>query len=160
MRKDIINWDEYFMGIALLSAKRSKDPKKQVGACIVSCDKKILSVGYNGFPCNIKDTDEKWNDEATEENPKMKKDYYVVHSELNAILNYKGESLRNSILYVTLFPCNECAKSIIQVGIKKVVYLQKKENHLSTQIAEDMFAEAGIEVQKYIPSNKNIILCV
>ena len=111
-REDYISWDEYFMGVAMLSGMRSKDPNSQVGACIVSNDNKILSMGYNGFPKGCSD----------DEFPLDTKYLYVTHSELNAILNYRGGSLEGAKLYVSLFPCNECAKAIIQAGIKTIVY--------------------------------------
>ena len=115
-RKDYLSWDEYFMAVAKLSAMRSKDPHTQVGACIVSNDNRILSIGYNGAPNGRKG------------NPLETKCLYVVHAERNAILNYRGsrKDLENSKIYVDLFPCNECAKEIIQAGIKEVVYLSDK----------------------------------
>ena len=122
-REEYISWDEYFMGIALLSGERSKDPSSQVGACIVSQDNKILSMGYNGFPIGCSDDDIPW---AREGNPLDTKYPYVCHAELNAILNSKGSDLRESTIYVDLFPCNECAKAIIQSGIKKIVYKSDK----------------------------------
>ena len=115
-RDGYITWDEYFMGVAKLSAMRSKDPNTQVGACIVSQDNKILSMGYNGFPKGCSDDEFPWGKgDPDEYNDKY---VYVTHSELNAILNYRGGSLEGSKLYVTLFPCNECAKAIIQAGIR------------------------------------------
>ena len=120
-REDYISWDEYFMGIAALAAKRSKDPNTQVGACIVSTDDVILSTGYNGMPKGCSDDEFPWGREGAET-----KYPFVVHSELNAILNACGRDLRGSRIYVTLFPCNECAKSIIQSGIKEVLYLSDK----------------------------------
>ena len=112
-RKGYISWDEYFMGVAILSGMRSKDPNSQVGACIVSKDNKILSMGYNGFPMGCSDDEFPW---AREGEPLDTKYLYVTHSELNAILNYRGGSLEGAKLYVSLFPCNECAKAIIQSG--------------------------------------------
>ena len=120
-REDYINWDEYFMGISLLSAKRSKDPNTQVGACIVSDDNKILSIGYNGFPIGCSDEKISWAREGDFQNTKYA---YVCHAELNAILNYTGTTLKGSKIYVDLFPCNECAKAIIQAGIKEVIYMR------------------------------------
>ena len=105
-RKDYISWDEYFMGVATLAAMRSKDPNTQVGACIVSNDNKILSIGYNGFPNGCSDDEFPWSREGE---PLDNKYFYITHSELNAILNYRGGSLEGSKIYVTLFPCNECA---------------------------------------------------
>ena len=110
-RQDYISWDEYFMGVAFLAAMRSKDPGTQVGACIVSTDNKILSIGYNGMPIGCNDDDFPWNRES--EDPYNNKYFYTTHSELNAILNYRGGSLEGAKIYVTLFPCNECAKAII-----------------------------------------------
>ena len=120
-RKDYITWDEYFMGIAMLAAKRSKDPNTQVGACIVSPDNIIISTGYNGMPTGCSDDVFPWAREGEET-----KYPYVVHAELNAILNANGRDLRGSRLYVALFPCNECAKAIIQSGIREVIYLSDK----------------------------------
>ena len=118
-RKDYISWDEYFMGVAVLSGMRSKDPNTQVGASIVSEDHKILSMGYNGFPTGCSDDEFPWEREGE---PLENKYFYTTHSELNAILNYRGGSLEGASIYVTLFPCNECAKAIIQSGIKEVIY--------------------------------------
>ena len=115
-REDYISWDEYFMAVAQLAGMRSKDPHTQVGACIVSEDNKILSMGYNGFPRGCSDDEFPWG--KTSENPLENKYLYTTHSELNAILNYRGGSLEGAKLYVTLFPCNECCKAIIQAGIK------------------------------------------
>ena len=119
-REDYISWDEYFMGVAMLSGMRSKDPNSQVGACIVSNDNKILSMGYNGLPMGCSDDEFPWAREG--EDPLETKYVYTTHSELNAILNYNGGSLAGAKLYVSLFPCNECAKAIIQAGIKEVIY--------------------------------------
>ena len=124
-RKDFLSWDEYFMAVAKLSAMRSKDPHTQVGACIVSNDNRILSIGYNGAPNGFNDEKFPWGREG---NPLETKYLCVVHAERNAILNYRGsrKDLENSKIYVDLFPCNECAKEIIQAGIKEVVYLSDK----------------------------------
>ena len=118
-RTDYITWDEYFMGVAKLAGMRSKDPNSQVGCCIVSKDNKILSMGYNGFPKGCSDDEFPW---AREGDPLETKYLYVTHSELNAILNYQGESLKGAKLYVSMFPCNECAKAIIQSGFETVIY--------------------------------------
>ena len=124
-REGYLCWDDYFMSVALLSGKRSKDPNTQVGACIVSNDNRILSIGYNGAPNGFNDEKFPWGREG---NPLETKYLYVVHAERNAILNYRGsrKDLENSKIYVDLFPCNECAKEIIQAGIKEVVYLSDK----------------------------------
>ena len=122
MRKDYINWDEYFMGIAILSSMRSKDPNTQVGACIVNEEKRIIGVGYNGLPKGCSDTDFPWEREGEFLETKYP---YVCHAELNAILN-STKSLKDCTIYVALFPCNECSKAIIQSGIKEIVYLSDK----------------------------------
>ncbi|MBP5342657.1 dCMP deaminase family protein [bacterium] len=118
-RNDYISWDKYFMGVALLSAKRSKDPNTQVGCCIVNQDKRIVGIGYNGVPMVIDDDLLPWDRTGNYLNTKYP---YVVHAESNAILN-STRDLKGAILYVSLFPCNECAKLIIQSGIKEIVYL-------------------------------------
>ena len=125
-RVDYISWDEYFMGVADLSGRRSKDPNTQVGACIVSEDNKIMSMGYNGFPKGCSDDEFPWGRDQESDDPYSTKYLYVTHSELNAILNYRGGSLEGSKIYVTLFPCNECAKAIIQAGIKTIIYKEDK----------------------------------
>lgn len=154
-RQDYISWDEYFMGIAKLSALRSKDPNTQVGACIVSEDNKILSMGYNGMPIGCDDDEFPWNRDS--EDPYDNKYYYSTHSELNAILNYRGGSLEGAKIYVTLFPCNECAKAIIQCGIKKVIFDDNKyEDTSSVKASERMFKSAGVEVEQYSRSNEKI----
>lgn len=155
-RKDYINWDEYFMGIAALSALRSKDPNSQVGACIVSEENKILSVGYNGFPIGCSDEKFPWRREGE---PTKTKYPYVVHSELNAILNYRGGSLYGTKIYVTLFPCNECAKAIIQAGIKTVIYdCDKYEGTPMNLVSKELLKTAGINVIKYQKTNRKIEL--
>ena len=139
-RTDYISWDEYFMGIALLAAKRSKDPSTQVGACIVSQDNIIISTGYNGMPKGCSDDDFPWEREGADT-----KYPYVVHAELNAILNANGRDLRNSRVYVALFPCNECAKAIIQSGVKEVVYLSDKYSDTMGNLASKrMLSAAGV----------------
>ncbi len=155
-RKEYLSWDEYFMGIALLSAERSKDPGTQVGACIVSPDKKILSMGYNGMPRGCHDTLMPW---AREGAPQDTKYMFVCHAELNAILNYDGTSLRGSTIYTTLFPCNECTKALIQAGIKEVIYLSDKyANSDSTRASKRMMDIVGITYRPYTLSNKEIKL--
>ena len=142
------------MGIAVLSGMRSKDPNTQVGACIVSQDNKILSMGYNGFPIGCSDDEFPW---CREGDPLENKYFYVTHSELNAILNYRGGSLEGSRLYVTLFPCNECAKAIIQSGIKSIIYDSDKYAELASTIASKrMLDAAGVSYRKYIKSGKKI----
>lgn len=153
-RKDYISWDEYFMGVSVLSGMRSKDPNTQVGACIVGIDNRILSMGYNGFPNGLKDEDFPWAREGELLDTKYP---FVTHSELNAILNYRGGSLEGSKLYVSLFPCNECAKAIIQAGIKTVVYECDKYNGTPTNIAaKRMFDAAGVTYYAYEHTGRKI----
>lgn len=142
-REDYISWDEYFMGIAMLSSCRSKDPSTQVGACIVNDRNKIMSVGYNGFPQGCSDDDFPWEREGDAYDTKY---HYVCHAELNAILNSGGSNLEGCKIYVALFPCNECAKAIIQSGIKEVLYLSDKyADTPSTRASKRMFDSAGIK---------------
>ncbi len=157
-RLDYISWDEYFMGVALLSGMRSKDPNTQVGACIVSENNKILSMGYNGFPIGCSDDEFPWNREG---DPLENKYFYTTHSELNAILNYRGGSLEGAKLYVTLFPCNECAKAIIQAGIKTVVYDSDKYAMTPSTIAsKKMLDAAGVKYYKYEHTNRELVIKV
>ena len=151
-RADYISWDEYFMGVAKLASFRSKDPNSQVGACIVSENNKILSMGYNGFPNGVSDDEFPWDREGNELETKYP---YVTHSELNAILNYRGGSLEGTKLYVTLFPCNECAKAIIQAGIKTVVYACDKYDGTPSNIAaKRLFNAAGVRYYEYQPTGR------
>lgn len=153
-RKDYISWDEYFMGVAVLAGMRSKDPNTQVGCCIVSPDNKILSMGYNGLPTGCSDDTFPWNREGE---PLDNKYFYTTHSELNAILNYRGGSLEGAKVYVTLFPCNECAKAIIQAGIRTVIYdSDKYALQPSTIASKRMFDAAGVEYRQYTRSGREI----
>lgn len=157
-REGYISWDEYFMGVAALSGMRSKDPNTQVGACIVSRDNKILSMGYNGFPCGCSDDEFPWEREGEYLDTKYP---FVTHSELNAILNYRGGSLEGTKLYVSLFPCNECAKAIIQAGIKTVVYdSDKYEGTPGNCASKMMFEKAGVKYMKYQPTGRKVMLDV
>ena len=153
-RQDYISWEEYFMGVAILSAQRSKDSSTQVGACIVNRDRKILSVGYNGMPTGCSDDDMPWGREGELLDTKYA---YVCHAELNAILNNDGRSLKGTTIYVTLFPCNECAKAIIQCGIKEIVYMEDKyaeeDNFIAAKRMLDM---AGVKYRQYQTSGKEI----
>lgn len=153
-RKDYLSWEEYFMGLAILSAERSKDPNSQVGACIVDSENKIVSVGYNGAPTGYDDDkDMTWEREGSFLDTKYA---YVCHSELNAILNSKV-SVKGCKLYVTLFPCNECAKVIIQSGIKELVYLSDKYNGTDGNIASKKMLDAcGIKYKQYKLKNRKI----
>ena len=158
-RSDYISWDEYFMGIAELSALRSKDPSTQVGACIVSADNKILSMGYNGFPKGCSDDIFPWTKIQAEHDPYNAKYVYVTHAELNAILNYRGGSLDGAKIYVNLFPCNECAKAIIQAGIKTLVYREDKyADTPSVRASKRMLDAAGVRYYQYQATGRNISL--
>ena len=155
-RNGYISWDEYFMGVALLAAERSKDPNTQVGACIVDSDNRIVSTGYNGFPYGCSDDEFPW---AREGDTKETKYAYVVHAELNAILNARGRSVAGTTLYVALFPCNECAKSIIQSGVSEVVYLSDKyANTPGTLISKRMLKSAGVKLRQLIPEKDSILI--
>ena len=155
-RTDYINWDEYFMGVALLSAERSKDPGTQVGAVIVNSENRIVSVGYNGMPRGCEDDVYPWEREGGMLDTKYA---FVCHAELNAILNSAFGDLRGCRVYVTLFPCNECAKAIIQSGIKEVIYLSDKYAETSsTRASKRMFDAAGVTYTKLIPDRKEIVL--
>ena len=155
-RTDYISWDEYFMGVAMLSAMRSKDPNTQVGACIVSGDNKILSMGYNGFPQGCSDDEFPWRREG---DPLDNKYFYSTHSELNAILNYRGGSLEGAKLYVTLFPCNECAKAIIQAGIITVIYdSDKYADEPSTVASKRMMDAAGVRYYRYNRTERKVTI--
>ncbi|SEQ23323.1 dCMP deaminase [Lachnospiraceae bacterium RM5] len=154
-RKDYLSWDEYFMGVAYLAGMRSKDPNTQVGACIVSEENKILSIGYNGFPIGCSDDIFPWARDG--ENSLETKYLYTTHSELNAILNYPGGSLKGAKMYVTLFPCNECAKAIIQAGIKEVIYDSDKYGDTPAVIAsKKMFDAANVKFTRYERSGRSI----
>lgn len=161
-RQEYISWDEYFMGVSILAGKRSKDPSTQVGSCIVSQDNKILSIGYNGLPKGCSDDEFPWKRTLEEgESEYDRKYFYVTHSELNAILNYRGGSLEGTKIYVSLFPCNECAKAIIQSGIKEIIYRDDTYADLpSTQASKRMLDAAGVCYRQYIPSGKEIIIRV
>ena len=153
-RTDYISWDEYFMGIAMLAAKRSKDPSTQVGACIVSDDNIIISTGYNGMPKGCSDDEFPWDREGAET-----KYPYVVHAELNAILNANGRDLRGSKLYVALFPCNECAKASIQSGVKEIFYLSDKYVGTPGNIASKrMLDAAGVKYTRLKATTKSITI--
>ena len=155
-RIDYIGWDDYFMGVALLAAQRSKDPSTQVGACIIDSDNRILSTGYNGFPQGCSDDDFPWNrDEKCGET----KYQFVVHAELNAILNARGKLLQDSKIYVGLFPCNECAKAIIQAGVSEVIYLSDKYHDTpSTKASRRMLEAAGVKLTQLKPTKAQIVL--
>lgn len=155
-RKDNISWDEYFMGIAKLSAMRSKDPSTQVGACIVDSNHKIVTVGYNGMPTGIDEDVIPWGHGEGLESKYL----YVCHAELNAILNSRdGSALNGCTCYVTLFPCNECAKALVQAGIKEIVY---KDDFHGEQViykaSRKIFEMSGVKVRHYEGKDINITL--
>jgi dCMP deaminase len=155
-REDYIGWDEYFMGVAILSSKRSKDPSTQVGACIVNREKKIVGVGYNGFPTGCDDDILPWDREGEFLETKYP---FVCHAELNAILNSISRDLRGSSIYVALFPCNECAKAIIQSGIKEVVYLSDKYAHTDVVKASKlMMQQAGVMYRQLKLKDRSITI--
>lgn len=155
-RDDYISWDEYFMGVSKLSALRSKDPGTQVGSCIVSVDNKILSMGYNGFPTGCDDDEFPWSREGDDLDTKYP---YVTHSELNAILNYRGGSLEGAKIYVSLFPCNECAKAIIQAGIRTIVYEYDKYADTPAVMASKKMLEAsGVSFYQYEHTKRKVML--
>ena len=154
-REDYISWKEYFMSIALLSAQRSKDSNTQVGACIVNDENKIVSVGYNGMPTGCEDSEMPWEREGAFLDTKYP---FVCHAELNAILNCNTD-LHGCTLYVTLFPCNECAKAIIQSGIRRVVYLENKYAGTdSITASEMMFRLTGVACEKYVPAGRELTI--
>ena len=156
-REDYLSWDEYFMALAKLTAMQSKDPSTQVGACIVGSDNRILSVGYNGAPNGFSDDDFPWDREGTALETKY---LYVCHAERNAILNFRGSrrEMENAKIYVALFPCNECAKEIIQSGIKEVVYISDKYSDTDeVKAAKHMFDKCGVLYNKIKPEHQNIL---
>lgn len=155
-RSNYISWDEYFMGVALLSAQRSKDPNTQVGACIVNDKNKIVGAGYNGLPIGCSDDEFSWSKEGDFMDTKYP---FVCHAELNAILNNIGMDLKGCTIYTALFPCNECTKAIIQSGISTVVYLSDKyEQTDSAKASKLMLEKAGITYRKVVASVDRIVL--
>lgn len=145
-RTDHLTWDEYFMGVACLSAQRSKDPSTQVGACVVNQKKRIVGIGYNGFPTGCSDDELPW---AREGSTLETKYAYVCHAEVNAILNSIVSDLDGCTLYVALFPCNECAKIIIQSGITEIVFLSDKYADTdSVKASKRMLDMAGVSYRR------------
>lgn len=154
-RENYISWDNYFMAVALLAAKRSKDPATQVGACIVNADNRIVSVGYNGFPKNCSDDEFPWDKVGGFIDTKYA---YVCHAELNCILN-SALPIKGCKMFVTLFPCNECAKAIIQSGITEVIYLDDKNIQKEASLAAlKMFKSSGVVVKKFHADMDEIII--
>ncbi|WOG99398.1 hypothetical protein DCAR_0518746 [Daucus carota subsp. sativus] len=160
-RKGYISWDDYFMSIAFLSAERSKDPNRQVGACLVSENGVILGIGYNGFPRGCSDDKLPWSKKSKTGDPLETKYPYVCHAEVNAILNTNHASAAGQRLYVTMFPCNECAKIIIQSGVSEVVYYVEKrlENSESAYVASHkLLSMAGVKVRRHQPRMDQILI--
>lgn len=156
-REDYLEWSEYFMAVAFLSAQRSKDPNSQVGACIVNPENKIVGIGYNGMPNRCSDDSLPWARHA--ENRLDTKYMYVCHAELNAILNKNASDVKGCTMYVALFPCNECAKLIIQSGISKVVYMSDKyRDKPEMKASRLMLKMAGVEWSQFTPKNKTITI--
>jgi len=155
-RTDFISWNDYFMGIAILSAHRSKDPNSQVGACIVSPERKIVGIGYNGFPLGCSDDALPWSREADSD---LDTKYpYVCHAELNAIMNKNAADVAGCTVYVTLFPCNECTKLIIQSGIRKIVFLSDKYHDSdASRAARRMLDMAGVEYCAFQPDSDGVV---
>ncbi|MCO5605715.1 hypothetical protein L7F22_059899 [Adiantum nelumboides] len=159
-RQGYLSWDDYFMAIAFLSAHRSKDPNRQVGACLVSQDRVILGIGYNGFPRGCSDDELPWAKMAVNDDPLQTKYPYVCHAEVNAILNKNHASACGQRLYVTRFPCNECAKIIIQAGVAEVVYFTSKISSLDCSYiaSQKLLSMAGIKVWQHQPQQERLIL--
>ena len=154
-REDYIYWDEYFMGVAMLSAMRSKDPNSQIGACIINEKNHIVATGYNGFPIGCSDDNLPWAREGDKLDTKY---IYVVHAEANAITN-STVSLNGCKIYLALYPCNECAKLIIQSGIKEVIYMSDKYAHLDEYVAsKKMLSMAGVRTRQFFPKNKTLLI--
>ncbi|XP_065080849.1 deoxycytidylate deaminase [Ochlerotatus camptorhynchus] len=156
-RTDYLDWNEYFMATAFLAARRSKDPNTQVGACIVNEENKIVGVGYNGFPIGCNDDDFPWGKSSND--PLDTKYVYVCHAEMNAILNKNSSDVKNCTIYVALFPCNECAKIIIQSRIKEVIYMSDKHALKKSTIAsKKMFDATGIKYWQFVPKKSKIVI--
>ncbi|KAK9875901.1 hypothetical protein WA026_009688 [Henosepilachna vigintioctopunctata] len=156
-RENYISWHDYFMATAFLAAKRSKDPCSQVGACIVNDEKKIVGIGYNGMPIGCSDEDFPWSKDSIDD---LENKYlYVCHAELNAVLNKNSADVKNCTIYVGLFPCNECAKVIIQAGIKEIIYLSDKHSHKTSTIASKRLLDAAnVKYWQYMPQQCQIII--
>lgn len=158
-RKNYLKWDDYFMGVAFLSGMRSKDPSTQVGACIVNDENRIVGTGYNGMPNGISDDDLSWARDKDKYPSQLDRKYpYVCHAEMNAIINKNSASTKNCRIYVSLFPCNECAKLIIQSGITEVIYYSDKHaNKDETEASKIMLVKAKVKFNQHVPENDIII---
>ena len=153
-RADVISWDEFFMRVAVAASMRSKDPNTQVGACIAGSDHRILSVGYNGTPRGLGDDEFPWGDSA---DPLHDKHSYVIHAEANALLNYRGNlrDMDGAVAYVTLFPCQECAKMLVQAGIGEVVYLDDKyDGTEGNLISKAVLDRCGVSYRRIVLSEE------
>ncbi|KAM7266364.1 hypothetical protein ACFE04_004261 [Oxalis oulophora] len=160
-RKGYLSWDDYFMAIAFLSAQRSKDPNRQVGACLVNQNRVILGIGYNGFPRGCSDDQLPWAKKSHKGDPLETKYPYVCHAEVNAILNTNHASAEGQRLYVTMFPCNECAKIIIQSGVSEVIYFVEKRlngSEITYAASHKLLSMAGVKVRKHQPQMSEILL--
>ncbi|XP_078433908.1 cytidine/deoxycytidylate deaminase family protein isoform X2 [Wolffia australiana] len=159
-RDGYLSWDDYFMALAFLSAKRSKDPNRQVGACLVSQHGIILGIGYNGFPRGCSDDKLSWAKKSSAGNPLETKYPYVCHAEVNAILNTNHASAAGQRLYVTMFPCNECAKIIIQSGVSEVIYFVEKRltDSVTYTASHKLLSMAGVKVRKHQPQMSQILI--
>ncbi|KGN64411.1 deoxycytidylate deaminase [Cucumis sativus] len=160
-REGFLSWDDYFMAIAFLSAERSKDPNRQVGACLVSQNGVILGIGYNGFPRGCSDDQLPWAKKSKTNNPLETKYPYVCHAEVNAILNTNHASASGQKLYVTMFPCNECAKIIIQSGVSEVIYFVEKRinnSNVAYFASHKLLSMAGVKVRKHQPLSDQILI--
>ena len=155
-REGYISWDDYFMSVACLSAMRSKDPRTQVGACIVSPENRIVGIGYNGFPVGCSDDTLPW----AREGPWLETKFpYVCHAEMNAVLNCNTQSLKGCRIYVSLAPCNECAKIIIQSGITEVIFLSDAKGDTREAVASRrMLQLAGVRLTKYKPAQTKVTI--
>ncbi|CAM8878342.1 unnamed protein product [Rhodiola kirilowii] len=159
-RQSYLSWDDYFMAIAFLSAQRSKDPRRQVGACLVNQNDVILGIGYNGFPRGCSDDKLPWAKKSKRGDPLETKYPYVCHAEVNAILNTNHASATGQRLYVTMFPCNECAKLIIQSGVSEVIYFidKGKSSDVPYVASRKLLSMAGIRVKRHQPKMKQILI--
>lgn len=156
-RSEYLDWDTYFMSLAFLTAQRSKDPRTQVGACIVNSEKKIVGVGYNGMPTGCSDDSLPWNREG--DSVYDTKYGYVCHAEMNAVLNKNSADVKGCTMYVTLFPCNECTKIAIQSGITKIVYFSKKGSDTPAHAASVRMLElAGISYRQFVPKEDKLVI--
>eukprot|EP00127_Corallochytrium_limacisporum_P001562 Clim_evm15s66 gene=Clim_evmTU15s66 len=158
-RTDYLSWADYFMGVAFLSAMRSKDPSTQVGACIVTPEHRIVGIGYNGMPNGCDDDNLPWARESSSDNVLETKYPYVCHAEMNAILNKNAAEVKGCHMYVAMFPCNECAKLIIQSGITKIFYLSDKYHQVPAfRASRHLMDLAGVSYQQYVPSRETITI--